>query len=74
MHQVWQVHDQVGCGHLNIQFDLIHATMQNGAPHVERQRVEIEVARVRISLAVVHSLRILRTKFPTRRRDARLTT
>ena len=31
---------------LNIQFDLIHATMQNGALHVERQRVEIEVARV----------------------------
>jgi len=28
------------------QFDLIRATMQNGALHEECQRVEIEVARV----------------------------
>jgi hypothetical protein len=29
-----------------MQFDLIHATMQDGALYVERQGVEIEVARV----------------------------
>jgi hypothetical protein len=39
----------VGRGHLNIQLDLMHATTQNGALHVERQRVEFEVARQSLS-------------------------